>query len=102
MALIITATEKAKLTVKGLDIELPSVYARINWQAPANGKNLQYYLTPFLDKDKFKIDSAAPVTFAGGSGGFILEAGQEQSLQVIHDLVKVELEEKGFNVKIEL
>ena len=57
MALIISATETAKLTVKGLDIELDSVYARINWQAPANGKNVQYSLIPFLDKEKFKSNT---------------------------------------------
>jgi hypothetical protein len=102
MALIITATETAKLTVEGLNIELPSVYTRINWQAPASGKNVQYSLIPFLDKENFKVDNAAPVTFAGGAGGFALAEGQEQSLQVIHELVKAELETKGFSVTIEL
>jgi hypothetical protein len=102
MALIITATENAKLTVKGLNIELPSVYARIKWQSPIDGKTVQYGLIPFLDKENFKNDNPCPVTFQGGVGGFVLEAGQEQSLEVIHNLVKAELEDKGFEVTVEM
>lgn len=102
MALIITATENAKLTVKGLNIDLPSVYARIKWQSPIDGKSLQYGLVPFLDKNNFKNNNSCPITFDGGAGGFVLEAGQEQSLEVIHNLVKAELEAKGFEVSIEL
>lgn len=102
MALIITATENAKLTVKGLNIDLPSVYARIKWQSPIDGKSVQYGLVPFLDKENFKNDNPCPVAFQGGTGGFALEAGQEQSLEVIHNLVKAELEDKGFEVTVQL
>ena len=102
MALIITATENAKLTVKGLNINLPSVYARIKWQSPIDGKSVQYGLVPFLDKENFKNDNPCPVAFQGGTGGFLLESNQEQSLEVIHNLVKAELEDKGFTVTIDL
>ena len=102
MALIINATETAKLSVKGLNIDLPLVYARIKWQSPIDGKSIQYSLVPFLDKENYKNDNPCPVTFAGGAGGFLLQEGQIQDLQTIHELVKTELETKGFVVTIDL
>jgi hypothetical protein len=102
MALIITATETAKLTVKGLNMDLPSVYARIKWQSPLDGKSMQYGLTPYVDKANFQNSNSCPVEFEGGAGGFILEAGQQQSLETIHELVKAKLELVGFEVTIDL
>lgn len=102
MALIISATENAKLSVKGLNIELPSIYARINWQSPIDGKSVNYALVPFINKDEFVNENPCPVTFEGGSGGFALQDGQVQDLATIHELVKAELETKGFQVTIDL
>jgi hypothetical protein len=102
MALIINATETAKLSVQGMNIELTSIYARIKWQCLIDGKSISYGLIPFLDKENYKNENPCPVTFQGGAGGFVLQEGQVQDLQTIHELVKAELEAKGFVVTIDL
>lgn len=102
MALIITATENAKLPLRGTDIELASIYARVNWNAPMSGKSIQYSLIPFISKEFFKNDNPVMVTFEGGTGYIQLMDGDSQSLQFVHDKIKEQLEAKGFVVTIDL
>ena len=102
MALIITATETAKLPIKGTSVELPSVYARVNWNAPIHGKSVQYGLIPFVDKLFYKADNPVMVIFEGATGYIELTEGDSQSLQFVHDKIKEKLEAIGFEVTIEL
>lgn len=102
MALIITATETVKLPIKGTNIELESIYARINWNAPIQGKSIQYGLVPFINKLFYKNNNPVMVTFEGGAGYILLEEGDSQSLQFVHDKIKQKLETLGFIVTIDL
>lgn len=102
MALIITATENAKLPLKGTEIELASIYARINWNAPMSGKSIQYSLIPFISKAFYQNDNPVMVTFEGGAGYIQLVDGDSQSLQFVHDKIKEKLEAIGYIVTIEL
>jgi hypothetical protein len=102
MALILTATEEKKFIIEGTNFEFESIYVRINWNAPMHGLSAQYSLIPFQNKSFYKLNKPCPITFDGGSGFVIIENGSSQDLLTIHQLVKVELESKGFNVTIDL
>lgn len=102
MALIITATETAKLPIKGTNIELESIYARINWNAPIQGKSIQYGLVPFINKLFYKNNNPVMINFVGASGFIALQENDEQSLQFVHEKIKEQLESLGFTVIIQL
>jgi hypothetical protein len=102
MALIINATESKKLPITGTSFELQSIYTRINWNAQINGISVQYTLVPFETKSFYLNNEPCPIAFEGGSGFVQLAENQTQDLVTIHELVKAELEAKGFEVTIDL
>lgn len=96
MGLIITNAK-----VKNTEITIPSVYARLQWTAAANGINVTVQLFTGLTKQDvlngFYVHTNLPAT------QFIeMETGQHQDIQNIHNGLKTKLEELGFTVTIDL
>lgn len=103
MALTITKTDEASLTIKGTSIELPSVYARIELAASPNGINMQMGMYYYEDKAAFqaaqgvlKVNELKDLF----NGAADLEESESQSVQLASEKVKAELEAKGYTVSI--
>jgi len=99
MALIVNS-----IKFKNIDFSIENVYVRLHFVALPNGKTLGVHLTCFENKDKFvelkplDLDFPLNVTLECG-------VGQQQTLQVAHELAKTYLENlegKNYIVTIDL
>jgi hypothetical protein len=95
MALLVSNTK-----IKNTEIEAPQLYVRLQYVAMADGKKTQVLLRSGLNKEAVlnweTVATNLPESIS-------LEMGeQKQDLEVIHNLVKAELETKGFEVVIDL
>jgi len=95
MALLVSNTK-----IKNTEIEAPQLYVRLQYVAMADGKKTQVLLRSGFNKEAVlnweTVATNLPESLS-------IEMGEEkQDLDVIHNLVKVELEKQGFEVVIDL
>ena len=107
MGLLITATETAKIKIKGTEIELPSVYARLEFAGHADGKTLEIAFKTYSNKEEFKSENATPIptSIVNGAGGnirFQLAENEVQSLEVAMAKLSEVLTGQGFEVAINI
>ena len=103
MALEITKTANAALTIQGTSITLDSVYSRIELAAGQNGVNMQMGMYPYEDKATFTAGSTTVniVELPGlYNGEADIAQGEIQSLQLASEQVKEKLEAQGYTVAI--
>jgi hypothetical protein len=103
MGLIIKATEEKKIVISGTEIELPSVYGRIEFAGRADGKILEANLSTYASKTAYK-GGATPITTTvqQGVGQFELSEGTEQSTSTAHAYLTSYFEEAGFIIELDL
>lgn len=96
MALLINNTK-----FKNTDVTTPQLYSRIQFMAFPDGKKTGVKLFTALNKQGALnwqlIETDLPEQLV-----FEMAEGQTQDLATIHQLVKTELETKGFEVTIQL
>lgn len=103
MALIITSTEQKKLLIKGTDIELTSVYLRIDFVARANGVSMDVNAIPYLNKQMFQIGSSVPVEIPSLRLSLNLNpTTHSQSVETAHELMMDYLTQEGYSVSSDL
>jgi len=86
--------------IKNTEIEAPQLYVRLQYVAMADGKKTQVLFRSGLNKEAVlnweTVATNLPESLS-------IEMGEEkQDLNVIHNLVKTELEKQGFEVVIDL
>jgi hypothetical protein len=85
---------------KNTEIQTPQMYVRLQYVAIADGLKTSVMLKSGLTKEAV---SSGETVATDLPENLMLEMGeQKQDLDVIHNLVKVELEAKGFEVVIDL
>jgi len=103
MALEITATETAKLTVQGTSTELPSLYSRLSCQMTEDGKTMNTRLFNYGVKQNY-LDGETSVNIAELNPKYALEVdtvgGETQSITLANQKMKALLEAKGYTVVI--
>jgi hypothetical protein len=99
MGLLVSATSSKKILIKGTEIELPSVYVRIEFAARANGTTLEIAATTYASKSAFDEGTGAIFTDVQ-QGGFSveLEKGQMQDLSSAEMYSKLAFEQMGYLV----
>jgi hypothetical protein len=95
MALLVN---KAKF--KNTEIQTPQMYVRLQYVAMADGLKTAVMLKSGLTKEA--VSSGETVATDLPENLMIQMGEQKQDLEVIHNLVKTELESKGFEVVINL
>ncbi len=103
MALNITASGDAKLTINGTSIEMSSAYARIELAAAANGVNMQMGMYYYENDTSFeagngtvKINEMKPLY----NGEADIAGGETQTILLASEKVKAALEAEGYTVTI--
>ena len=103
MALEISKSDTAKLTIQGTSIELDSIYARIELAAAANGKDMQMGMYYYEDAASFEAGSGVvritemkPLYNAAAD----IEGGETQTILLASEKVKEDLEAQGYTVAI--
>jgi len=100
MGLLVSATAEKKILIKGTEIELPSVYVRLEYGARANGVTLEIAATTYASHEAFK-DGAGAIFTDVQQGGFSVELveGQTQDLSSAELYSKLAFEQMGYDVK---
>ncbi len=102
MGLIIESTENKKILITGTDIELQTLYGRVEFAARANGKTLEIALSTFASLGAFEAKASVITTNVPmGNLNVELEAGQAQDLDNSLMYMKAALEQEGYSVIIE-
>ena len=100
MGLLVSATAEKKILIKGTEIELPSVYVRLEYGARANGITLEIAATTYASHEAFK-DGAGAIFTDVQQGGFQVELqeGQTQDLASAELYSKLAFEQMGYTVE---
>jgi hypothetical protein len=100
MGLLVSATSSKKILIKGTEIELPSVYVRVEFGARANGTTLEIAATTYASKAAYDEGTGAIFTDVQ-QGAFTAELvdGQMQDLSSAELYSKMAFEQMGYDVK---
>jgi hypothetical protein len=103
MALIITPTEEKKIHVQGTEIELQSVYNRIEFGCRPNGLTIELAFYTYADRVSYEAGLYLPTDLPiGNLTQDIDPLTQTQSVEAAHELAKTWYEEQGYTVTIDL
>ena len=100
MGLLVSATAEKKILIKGTEIELPSVYVRLEYAGRANGVTLEIAATTYASHEAYK-DGAGAIFTDVQQGGFQVELqeGQMQDLASAELYSKMAFEQIGYTVE---
>jgi hypothetical protein len=100
MGLLVSATAEKKILIKGTEIELPSVYVRLEYAGRANGVTLEIAATTYASHEAYK-DGAGAIFTDVQQGGFQVELqeGQMQDLSSAELYSKLAFEQMGYTVE---
>lgn len=97
MALIITPTEEKKIHVQGTEIELPSVYNRIEFGCRPNGTTIELAFYTYADKAAYEANTYLPTDLPTGNLTRDIDPlTQIQGVESAHELAKAYYEEQGY------
>lgn len=100
MGLLVSATAEKKILIKGTEIELPSVYVRLEYACRANGITLEIAATTYASHEAFKDGAGAIFTdVQQGAFSVELEAPQMQDLASAELYSKMAFEQMGYLVE---
>jgi hypothetical protein len=100
MGLLVSATAEKKILIKGTEIELPSVYVRLEYAGRANGVTLEIAASTYASHEAYK-DGAGAIFTDVQQGGFQVELqeGQMQDLSSAELYSKMAFEQMGYTVE---
>jgi hypothetical protein len=103
MGLLIKSTENQKITITGTEIEVPSVYGRIEFAGRADGKTLEVAVSTYASKEAFTSGASVLSTnVQQGSFNAELREGEIQSIDTAHEYSKQAFEQLGYTVEIDM
>lgn len=103
MGLIINGTQDVKILIQGTDIEVPSIYGRLEFAGRFDGKKLDIGVSTYASKDAYNTGANILSTNAPqGSISVELTEGQIQGLETAHEYAKQAYEQQGYIVTIDL
>jgi len=100
MGLLVSATAEKKILIKGTEIELPSVYVRLEYAGRANGVTLEIAAATYASHEAYK-DGAGAIFTDVQQGAFSVELvdAQMQDLSSAELYSKLAFEQLGYNVE---
>lgn len=101
MGLLVSATADKKILIKGTEIELPSVYVRLEYGARANGITLEIAATTYASKEAYESGTSVLLTDVPMSNITVqLQEGEMQDLSSAELYSKVEYEALEYAVEV--
>jgi hypothetical protein len=102
MGLIIKSSEKRKVIILGTEIEMPTIYGRVEFAGRADGKTLEISLSTYASLEAFENKASVITTNVPmGNLNIELEETQAQDLDNSLKYMKLALDQEGFDVEIE-
>ena len=101
MGLLVSATAEKKILIKGTEIELPSVYVRLEYAARQNGVTLEIAALTYDSVATYTAGGSSLLTDVPQSNITVeLEEGQMQDLSSAELYSKTSYEELGYIVDV--
>ena len=101
MGLLVSATADKKILIKGTEIELPSVYVRLEYAARANGITLEIASATYDSLATYEAGGSTLSTDVPQSNIVVeLVEGQMQDLSSAEFYAKANYEELGYVVEV--
>ena len=101
MGLLVSATAEKKILIKGTEIELPSVYVRLEYSARQNGVTLEIAALTYDSLTTYEAGGSSLLTDVPQSNIVVeLEEGQMQDLSSAELYSKTSYEELGYIVEV--
>lgn len=92
--------EGKAIHIHGTDIELPSVYARIEFKAHDDGKTVTVNFKTYLNYEKFIEGKSVETSIATNKFDFVILETEEQSLSVVMQYCILKFEDLGYTAVI--
>ena len=86
--------------IKGTDIELDSVYARVTFEAHEDGKTVKAFVKTYKDASFYIDKKEIETTINFYPFDFVISETETQSINVVLSYVKTRIEEFGYNAQI--
>ena len=103
MALIIESTSNNLICVRGTAIELATVYARLDINCHANGKDMEIAFYTYADHNEYVADNMLLTDLPASNLKCEIDpVTQTQGLVSAHELAKTWFESFGYIVSIDL
>ena len=103
MALIISSTQTQRIIIAGTNIQLESVYLRLEFKARMDGVALELDGKTFLNKENFLIHNPVKVEIVSPEILVNIDpATQIQDIHSAHEIMKLHYEKNGYNVTIDM
>jgi len=103
MALILAPTQQKRIKVLGTDVELTSLYLRLEFRARMDGITLEINATQFSDKSKYLANTPVVTDIVSPQVMFSIDPEtQVQDIAAAHQLLKNYFEENGYAATIDL
>lgn len=99
MGLLITPNIET-IKIKGTDIELESVYARITFEAHEDGKTVKVFVKTYKDASFYTDKKEIETSINLYPFDFVIEDTEIQSIDVVLNYVKTRVEEFGYKADI--
>ena len=87
--------------IKGTDIELDSVYARVTFEAHEDGKTVKAFIKTYKDASFYTDRKEIETSINLYPFDFAIEDTETQSVDVVLSYVKTRIEEFGYNAQIQ-
>lgn len=101
MGLLVSATAEKKILIQGTEIELPSVYARLEYAARANGVTLEIAAATYDSLTTYEAGGSVLFTNVPQSNIVVeLVEDQMQDLSSAEFYAKAGYEELGYSVEV--
>jgi hypothetical protein len=103
MALILTSSTQRKINILGTDLEISSIYLRIEFISRLNGVSMDLNAIPYASKQMYlngipvAVDIVSPKISKN-----IDPTSQSQGVDAAHALLKAYYEENGYTVAIDM
>jgi hypothetical protein len=103
MALILKPKKEKKIEIPGTDIELQSLYVRIDFAGRMNGVLMEIAPMSFQNKQKFIEQNPVLTTVQMNNLSINIDTAiEEQSVSSAHKYAKIAFEQLGYEVEIDL
>ena len=103
MALILKPKKENKIEIPGTDIELESLYVRIDFAGRMNGVLMEIAPMSFQNKQKFIEQKAVQSSVQMHTFSINIDnAIEEQSVSTAHKYAKIAFEQLGYEVEVDL
>lgn len=99
MGLLITKVD-TPIYIKGTDIELESVYARVTFEANEDGKTVKASVKTYKDSSFYTDRKEIETSLNLYDQDFVLGENEIQSVDVVLSYVKTRIEEFGYSVDV--